>query len=55
MATRISILAMIRQQDPDFDKAKQKDIAYEFSRGHNFYTGPESGSAGYDTNPPDED
>lgn len=52
MATRVSVLSLIRAADPDWDKKKQKDLAYEFSHGHNFYTGAESGAVGYADNPP---
>lgn len=53
MATVVSIQALIRHADPDFDKDRIKDLAYEFSTGKKrFYTGPDSGAADYANNPP---
>lgn len=54
MATQTSIQTLIRHADPDFDKDRQKDLAYEFAGGKKkFYTGGDSGAAGYASNPPD--
>lgn len=55
MATQTSIQALIRHADPDFDKDRRKDLAYDFGGRKRFYTDGNSGAAGYESDPPESE